>query len=140
MPWAKWKWTLRWKCVLQPSVILGSISRTLWYLILSKWKWRKVLHCRDLCSCVHEIKVQFCCFTHCQTTYLLRLRVRESVAALILFCASTWVISSALVSLMETTQSPTPTPAWAAFPPGVSCGKNTRIQSEGYMKMFNGKL
>lgn len=45
------------------------------------------------------------------TTYFLRVKVRVSVADLILFCASTWVISSALLSLMDITQSPTPTPA-----------------------------
>lgn len=76
--------------------------------------------------CLAEIKwtvsdsVVLCCVMCHQMTYLLRVRARVSVAALILFCASTWVISSAFVSLMDTTQSPTPTPAWAALPPGVS--------------------
>lgn len=56
----------------------------------------------------------------CVCVYLLKVRARESVAALILFCASTWVISSALASEMDTNQSPTPTPAWAALPPGLS--------------------
>lgn len=64
--------------------------------------------------------VVLCCVMCRLMTYLLRVRARVSVAALILFCASTWVISSAFVSLMDTTQSPTPTPAWAALPPGVS--------------------
>ncbi len=60
------------------------------------------------------------CVCVCVCVYLLKVRARESVAALILFCASTWVISSALASEMDTNQSPTPTPAWAALPPGLS--------------------
>lgn len=48
---------------------------------------------------------------HSGKTYFVRVRVRLSSAALMVFCASTWVISSALASLMDTTQSPTPTPA-----------------------------
>ena len=63
-------------------------------------------------------------------TYLLRVRVSESVAALIWFCASTWVMSSALVAPMDTTQSPTPTPAWAALPPGVSWREREREGGE----------
>lgn len=62
----------------------------------------------------------------CGKTYFVRVRVRLSSAALMVFCASTWVISSALASLMDTTQSPTPTPAWAAFPPGVSWAREDR--------------
>lgn len=96
---------------------------------LSK-EWRRICVLRQfMLPCLTEIKwrvsdsVVFCGIMHRQMTYLLRVRVRVSVAALIVFCASTWVMSSALVSLMDTTQSPTPTPAWAAFPPGVSWTK-----------------
>ena len=77
----------------------------------------------------------FRCIMHSQT-YLLRLRERESVAALIFFCASTWVMSSALALSMDTTQSPTPTPAWAAFPPGVSWGgKKKKTGTESRQKL-----
>lgn len=51
------------------------------------------------------------CLVRGEITYFVRVRVRLSSAALMVFCASTWVMSSALLSLMDTTQSPTPTPA-----------------------------
>lgn len=69
------------------------------------------------------------CLVRGEITYFVRVRVRLSSAALMVFCASTWVMSSALVSLMDTTQSPTPTPAWAAFPPGVSWTREDRSET-----------
>lgn len=42
------------------------------------------------------------------------------VHALILFCASRWVIPSVLIPSMVRTTSPIPTCAWAALPPSLS--------------------
>jgi len=55
-------------------------------------------------------------------SYLLRVRQSLSPQARILFWASMCVMALVLSPSMYSTQSPTPTPAWAAFPPGVSCG------------------
>lgn len=54
-------------------------------------------------------------------SYLLRVRQSLSPQARILFWASMCVMALVLSPSMYSTQSPTPTPAWAAFPPGVSC-------------------
>lgn len=59
------------------------------------------------------------CRTH--ESYLLRVRQSLSPQARILFWASMCVMELVLSPSMYSTQSPTPTPAWAAFPPGVSC-------------------
>lgn len=53
--------------------------------------------------------------------YLLSVRQSLSPQARILFWASMCVMALVLSPSMYSTQSPTPTPAWAAFPPGVSC-------------------
>lgn len=60
-------------------------------------------------------------------SYLLRVRDSLSPQARILFWASMCVMELVLSPSMYSTQSPTPTPAWAAFPPGVSC----RTESQG---------
>lgn len=59
------------------------------------------------------------CRSH--NSYLLRVRQSLSPQARILFWASMCVMALVLSPSMYSTQSPTPTPAWAALPPGVSC-------------------
>lgn len=59
-------------------------------------------------------------FTHPTSPYLLSVRQSLSPQARILFWASMCVMALVLSPSMYSTQSPTPTPAWAAFPPGVS--------------------
>ena len=51
------------------------------------------------------------------------------VHALILFCASRWVIPSVLIPSMVRTTSPIPTCAWAALPPSLSWN-TTRMVNE----------
>lgn len=57
-------------------------------------------------------------------SYLLRVRQSLSPQARILFWASMCVMELVLSPSMYSSQSPTPTLAWAAFPPGVSCRRD----------------
>lgn len=56
----------------------------------------------------------------CVFSYLSSDRLRFPTQALILFCASRWVMESVAIPSMESTMSPTLILALAAFPPSVS--------------------
>jgi len=58
--------------------------------------------------------------------YLCKVMFRLPVHALILFCASRWVIPSVLIPSMVRTTSPIPTFARAAFPPSLSWNAKKR--------------
>lgn len=58
--------------------------------------------------------------------YLCKVIFRLPVHALILFCASRWVIPSVLIPSMVRTTSPIPTCARAAFPPSLSWNATRR--------------
>ena len=63
--------------------------------------------------------------------YLLKVRQSLSPQARILFWASMWVRLLVFSPSMLSTQSPTPTPAWVALPPGVSWKEEKRKRREG---------
>lgn len=79
-------------------------------------------------------------------SYLLRVRHSLSPQARILFWASMCVMELVLSPSMYSTQSPTPTPAWAAFPPGVSCrtdrirkSPSGDVEAEGCPHLYEGR-
>lgn len=58
------------------------------------------------------------------------------VHALILFCASRWVIPSVLIPSMVRTTSPIPTCAWAALPPSLSWNSTRMVNEKLGWSMF----
>lgn len=62
-------------------------------------------------------------------SYLCRVIFKEPVQALILFCASRWVIPWALIPSMLRTTSPILTCACDALPPSFSCNKEISLET-----------
>lgn len=71
-----------------------------------------------------------------EVSYLCRVMFKLPVHALILFCASRWVIPSVLIPSMVRTTSPIPTCARAALPPSLSWNSTRMVNEKQVVYIF----